>query len=403
MENLSDKELLNYALQNGIIDFNTIQTKYEMNERLKYLEMHDSKIWQSTDGKWYTYLPDLRNENGRRLAKRKTEKEIVDLIVEHYKDSLNEPTIEMVFEEWIDKKIKYREISQQTVDRYKVDFNRYFENVKDRKIRYANEDFLEDFVINSIVDNNLKSKAWANLRTILRGMFLFAKKKGYCNINITIFLDELDLSKKMFNHEKKLEENVIYSESEVKILTKEIGNSKNMNDIAILFAIYTGMRVGEIVALKWEDITDDYIYVHRTQIRYKDENEKVVHDIRDFPKTEAGIRHIVIVPELQKIIKRLKAINPFEEYVFYRKGRCIPKHSVCTRLYELCDKFGFPRKGMHALRKYYATKLINAGVEEIIIISQMGHTDFKTTKDYYYKNNTEKEYVYDKISKAICG
>jgi integrase len=58
---------------------------------------------------------------------------------------------------------------------------------------------------------------------------------------------------------------------------------------------------------------------------------------------------------------------------------------------------------MHGLRKYYATKLINAGVEEIIVISQMGHTDFKTTKNYYYKNNIESEYVVDRISKAISG
>ena len=56
-------------------------------------------------------------------------------------------------------------------------------------------------------------------------------------------------------------------------------------------------------------------------------------------------------------------------------------------IYNLCDKFGFPRKGMHSLRKYYATKLINAGVEEIIVISQMGHTDFKTTKTFYYSKH----------------
>lgn len=403
MEKLSNKELLKFAVQNGMIDFNTIQMQVEMNERLKFLEMHESKIWQSTDGKWYTYLPDLKNKSGRRLVKRSTEKGIVDIVVEHYKDCLNEPTIETVFYEWIEKKLKYKEISQQTVDRYKTDFERFFSAEKNRKIRYIDEEFLEDFVIDNITEHDLKAKAWANLRTIMRGMFLYAKKKGYCSISITTFLDELDLSKKMFNHEKKPEENVIYTETEVKKLISEIGNSKNINDIAILFAIYTGMRVGEIVALKWEDILDDFIYVNRTQIRYKDENGKVVHEIRDFPKTEAGIRHIVIVPELQKVIKRLKAINPFEEYAFYRNGRCVPKHSVCTRLYELCDKFGFPRKGMHALRRYYATKLINAGVEEIIIISQMGHTDFKTTKDYYYKNNTEKEYVCEKVSKAICG
>ena len=58
---------------------------------------------------------------------------------------------------------------------------------------------------------------------------------------------------------------------------------------------------------------------------------------------------------------------------------------------------------MHGLRRYYATKLINAGVEETIIISQMGHTDFNTTKNHYYKNNKEKEYIAETVIKAISG
>ena len=97
------------------------------------------------------------------------------------------------------------------------------------------------------------------------------------------------------------------------------------------------MRVGEIVALKWEDISEDYIHINRMQERFKDENGKIVYKIRDFPKTEAGIRDVVIVPELKDAIKKLKSINPFTEYLFEKKGECIHKLSVCTRLYCLCD------------------------------------------------------------------
>lgn len=56
---------------------------------------------------------------------------------------------------------------------------------------------------------------------------------------------------------------------------------------------------------------------------------------------------------------------------------------------------------MHAFRRYYATKLINAGVEEMIVISQMGHTDFKTTKNHYYKNNADKEYMCQQVVMAM--
>ena len=50
--------------------------------------------------------------------------------------------------------------------------------------------------------------------------------------------------------DKKPIENVIYNQSEADIIIKYIKDSKNLNDIAIQFAIYTGMRVGEIVALR---------------------------------------------------------------------------------------------------------------------------------------------------------
>lgn len=400
--NLSQEEL-NFALENGMIDIDTIRKHKEMNERKEYLKMHNSKIWQSTDGNWYTFVPDLTKNNGKRLVKRKTKESLEDLLVGFYKEYKEPQTLEKTYKEWVDKKLKFEEISKQTADRYDADFDKFFSEVKEKEIRNINIDFLDDFILNSIKKHSLRPKAWSNLRTIIRGIFLFAKKKGYTDICISTYLSELELSRKIFNHEKKSDENSIYSQKEVEKILKFISNSNSLNDIAILFAIYTGMRVGEIVALKWEDISEESIHVNRTQIRYKDENGIIVHEIRDFPKTEAGIRDIVIVPELRAIIKRLRTINTFTQYLFEKKGECIHKHSVCTRLYNLCDKFDFPRKGMHGLRKYYATKLINAGVEEIIIISQMGHTNFKTTKNYYYKNNHDKAYIANRIEKAISG
>ena len=403
MEHLTDKAILNYALQNGIIDIYTIQKQIEMNERKRYLEMHNSKIWESTDGKWYTFVPDVTKTKGKRLVKRKTEEEIKDLLVDFYKEYEEPQTIKKTYEEWIAKKLKFEEISKQTVDRYNLDFYKYFSDCLEKDMRRVDEEFLEDFIIENIKKYNMKVKAWSNLRTIIRGLFLFAKKKGYTKINIINYFEELELSRKIFNHEKKKDENVIFTQKEVNAIIDHISKTNKLNDFAILFAIYTGMRVGEILGLKWEDIKDGYIHVNRTQIRYHDEYDRVIHEIRDFPKTEAGIRDVVIVPELESVIKSLRKINPFTEYVFEKNGECIHKHSVCTRLYYLCGKFNFPRKGMHSLRRFYATKLINAGVEEVVIISQMGHTNFNTTKSYYYKNNLEKKEISEAITKAICG
>ena len=54
--------MLNIAIENGIINIDTIQKKIEMNERKKFIEKHTYSIWQGKDGKFYTYLPDEDNK-----------------------------------------------------------------------------------------------------------------------------------------------------------------------------------------------------------------------------------------------------------------------------------------------------------------------------------------------------
>lgn len=66
MDKLSQTELLKLALEDGIVDINTITKQIEMNERKKYLEMHKYEIWQGEkDNKWYTYLPEYRSLHWR--------------------------------------------------------------------------------------------------------------------------------------------------------------------------------------------------------------------------------------------------------------------------------------------------------------------------------------------------
>ena len=45
----------------------------------------------------------------------------------------------------------------------------------------------------------------------------------------------------------------------MKLLAAHLLKKPTIGNLSVLFAMYTGMRVGEVVALKWEDITDDYI------------------------------------------------------------------------------------------------------------------------------------------------
>ena len=90
MEQFSSMEILNFALENGIINSNSIHTQMQLSERQKYLEEHQYAIYQGKDGLWYTYLP---GEEGRDKIKRKSKEAVEDVVYEFYKKRHQEPRL----------------------------------------------------------------------------------------------------------------------------------------------------------------------------------------------------------------------------------------------------------------------------------------------------------------------
>ena len=69
-----------------------------------------------------------------------------------------------------------------------------------------------------------------------------------------------------------------------------------------------------------------------------------------------------------------------------KNGKRIRTYSFTWRLKSICQKLDIPVRSLNKIRKTYGTILLDSGAEESFIISQMGHTDIKTTKNYYYKD-----------------
>ena len=399
---MNQSEILQKAIEDGIIDLCTIQIELDMNERKKFLEKHNGTVWQGSDGKWHTYLPDPTKKNGRKEVKRVTKESLEDCIIEHYKQSKHEITVKELFNMWVEKKVDYGEIQAQTRDKYNRDFQRYLSEIQNRIVSYLTEEDLEDYIRTTIREKKLSAKAWSGFRTLLNGMFKMARKKGYSKINISNFMSELDLSKRAFSVVRKNPEDNIFTESEIQKIIDFIKVKPSLNGYGVLIAIYTGMRAGEIVSLKHEDIFKDYIYVHRTQIRYMKDG-KNVYEIKDHTKTDAGTRKVAITDKLRSILVKLRSENFDNEYLFYDSKRdCVKTiHSLTSHLYAICRQIGIPERSMHCLRKTYATKLINSGVDESIIISQLGHTEIDTTKAYYYYNDKSMLQISNKLENVI--
>lgn len=395
---------MKYAIDNGMIDLSYVQEQVEMNKRKELLSKHIYKIWESKDGKWYTYLPD--EESGRILKKRSNLKSIEDLVVAFYKTQEENPTFKETFHQWIDEKLQYSEICAGTYGRYKNDYIRFCsgKDIENIRMNSLTEDDLYSFIKSTIADQHLTAKAYSGLRTIIKGMLKYGKRKHYTNISADTFFHDLDIGKNTFRKRIRNKEKEVFLDSEVQMITHYISENPTIRNLGILLAFQTGMRVGELSALKRSDINFSTMTIHvqRTEVTYKDkQTDKCVTTVREYPKNENADRYIIITEKAIVTVKKILNINGFSEYLFEEKGKRIRENAFNRKLYRICEAINIPPRSMHKIRKTYGTILIDSYTDESLIIEQMGHKDIKTTKQYYYFCNRDSEEKRRQIAKAI--
>jgi integrase len=416
---VNENELLCYALENGIIDMEAIQKQFTMNERKKYLEMHNEhyKTWLGSDGQYYTYLPDDTKKEKRKKVKRNSSKDLDDAIISYYKSKENEPLVGAVFQAWITEKLEYGEISKQSYDKYQNNYKRFFQNefypLHDCKIRYVTEDILEKFIKTAISKLELSQKAYSDMRILINGIFKYAKKKHYTTISITQFMGDLQISKNMFVRKVVRKEDEVFLEDEIPRIMEYLEQQNDIHSLGLLLAFQTGVRCGELSALKLSDIhtkqfqdsdtLKHYISIERTEVKLRDENGKWKNIIQDYPKTDAGIRNIIVTDKTTNLISKIREINPFGEYLFMYEGKRIRGHAFNKKLGRVCKTLNINKRTMHKIRKTYGTTLIDNNVDDALICEMMGHKDINTTKKYYYYSNKSEKTKVEQINNALAS
>ena len=392
--------VLQYAVEHDMLDVQYVQDQIEMLKREELLKKHPYKIWQGKDGKWRTYLPD--EEKGRSMKKRNTEAEIKNIVAEYWKEKTENPTVRELYDEWITDKLKRQEIVKETRDRYNRQFDESLQEFGKRRIKTIEEFDIEDTILNAIYEHDLTAKGYSNLRTLFYGIFKRAKKKKMVDFSITEVIADMDISKKSFRKVIKTDEELVFSEDETAKVTNYIMESDlDILNLGILLYFKSGARPGELVALKREDVMGRVLHIRRTEIFYKGDDGENVYEVRDFPKTAAGIREVILPSSAEWVLKEIRKRNPFGEYLFEKNGERIRTYTFTSRLKTICRKLEIVNKSLNKIRKTYGTILLDSGVEESLVIAQMGHTDIKTTKRYYYRNRKnlqQKSEVIDKVS-----
>ena len=378
------EELLKYAIDNGMIDLSYVQEQIEMNKRKELLNKHPYKIWKGKDEKWYTYLPD--DKKGRVLKKRLSQKDVEDEIVEYWKSQLENPTISEVFSEWNDRRLELNQISKAAHLRYKQVFDRHYKEFGNKKIKTVDAEEFQEFLEEQAAQE-LTAKAFSLLKTVTRGLLKRAKRRKMISFNVEELLQELDTSEMNFRKVIKEDYEEVFNNEEMPIMINYLKDNLDTKNIGILLMFATGIRVGELVALKHDVFDGNTLKIRRTETRFLGEDGKYVYAVKEFPKSEAGVRTVIIPDDYTWLCQKIKLLNPFGEYVFTdRNGKRLTTNCIRRRQERNCVKLGIYKKSPHKIRKTYGSILLDHNVDNRMIMEQMGHTDIACTENHYHRN-----------------
>ena len=383
-----------------MINLSNIQQQVDMNERKKYLERHDHKIWQSTDGKWNTYIKADGKQNNRQLVKRSSKKEVEDVIIKYLKSLEDNPTVKEVFTEWNNHKLELGKIKPSTHSRNEDIFHRFFKEFGNKRIKSIPEIEWEDFLCRCINDYKLNAKGFANLRSVVKGFLKRAKKLRLIDMNVEAFFQELDVSDSDFKKKPIDEDKEVFFDDEIEAIMNYILTHQDIKNIGIALMFVTGLRIGELVSLKHEDIEGSTIKIRRTESRHHPDGSKGhIYTIDDSPKTMAGFRTVVVPESAKWILDKFNSICTDNEFCMCnRKNERVNSTMLRRRFYYICEKLGIPPKSPHKIRKTYGSILLDNGLDNKLIEGQMGHTNISVTENYYHRNRRRLQQKQDIIN-----
>lgn len=168
-----------------------------------------------------------------------------------------------------------------------------------------------------------------------------------------------------------------------------------------ILSLGTGLRPGEGLALRWEDVdfTEGLLHVRHSLWRSRARGSRP--ELVD-PKTETSKRIIPLSPGLLAVLRKHRSRQAQERLAAgpawkdngllfpLADGRPTPAEHARRHFYLVIEKAGLPRMSPHGLRHSAATLLIQAGIDPRTVADQLGHSNVKTTLEWYVKTTPER-------------
>lgn len=279
----------------------------------------------------------------------------------------------------------YNSVKESTYFDYKYVIKKYFNpELKDKSIKQLLKyDF--NILINNL--NNLDKTSIKKIVTILKSILKYAERKYDVDF-------KLDLIKVI---DKETKEIKIFTTREKKKLVNHCYNSEILKEVGILVSLYTGLRIGELCALKWKDIdlNKDILTVNHTLQRVStDKGTKILFGP---PKTRSSLRQIPINKTLHNILYRIYVLNNYNKNSFFLTGSTtefIEPRNYQYTFKVLLENLKIPYHNFHILRHTFATDCININMDVKTLSRILGHSNVNITLNKYVHPSFKKAKVY---------
>lgn len=345
-------------------------------------------IYKRKDGRWEGRYIKGRRENGKPLygyIYGYKYKEVRDKVIPLKSYYLIQNTISINFwgtlgdwtSCWMSETVQSKIKPSTYENYYSMLKNHIIPELGGRKLMSITQEDVKNFLA-SLEVKKLSTNAIRNIFGMLNRVMKAAVKKGALFTNPC---EDVELPQKEKTTIKAL------SLSEQYIL--ETAASKDKNGIAVFLALYTGMRIGEISALRWTDVDfeSNRLYVNRTvqRIANSDNCNSNCTKTRLFfgkTKSESGRRIIPLTPKLSSLLREEKKKSE-SLYVVSSRGSIAEPRTIRYRYKKILKSAGINHLHFHGLRHTFSTRCIEKNIDIAALSHILGHSSIKMTLDTY--------------------
>ena len=285
-----------------------------------------------------------------------------------------QPTMVEVSRAWLNDLMPVRKAS--TIVKYQSQLNTHIMPILGfRKIGDISNDEIILF-INDLRKKGLSPKTIGDIHSRLKSIRKYAIIHGY-NVG---YLPEC------VSVPQEKDEIRVLSVAEEKVLLAYLNENADLTSLGILICLFTGIRIGELCALTWNEVSlsEQELSVKRTMQRLRNLDataEKKTYISIDEPKSKCSIRTVPIPDNIMDLIR--KAYTSDTYVLTGHEKKFVEPRTMENRFKTILKKCQIEDASFHALRHSYATRCIEAGVDVKVLSEMLGHANVNITLNRY--------------------